>query len=336
MADNITLLNTIWENASTDYQERIPEATRTNITEVGNAILSYEAATNEWLDALVNRISLVLVSSKMATNRLAPFKKGMLEYGSDVEEIFVEMAQASVFDDVKAETDVYKTVQPDVKSMFHRTNREDKYKTTIKEAHIKRAFLSSDGLGKLVAAIVNSMYSGDAHDEYIAMKELIATYFQETAVGKDKHKFIELPKVSDQTTAQDLMRAIKQTSTDFTFMSKDFNPKGVMTKAEKNEQVLLIHKNVDTMISTDLLAWAFNDNNFDPNVQKIVVDDFGSLGDTQAVLMDKNFFMVWDKLYKTTSKYNEEGLYWNYWLHHHQLLSTSHFHNAVRFSMPSV
>jgi hypothetical protein len=87
-------------------------------------------------------------------------------------------------------------------------------------------------------------------------------------------------------------------------------------------------------VSTDLLAWAFNSNNFDPNIQKIVIDDFGSMGDTQAVLVDKNFFMVWDKLYKTTNQYNAEGMYWNYWLHHHQLLSTSQFHNAVAFKIP--
>jgi hypothetical protein len=333
MADNITLLNTVWENASTDYQTRVPQATRDNITSVGNAILEYSSATNEFLNALVNRISLVMISSKMAKNKLAVFKQGMLEYGADVEEIFVAMANAQPFNVTTAEAEVYKRQKPDVKAMFHRVNREDFYKTTIEEAQIKRAFLSNDGLGKLVSSIVNSLYSGDAHDEYVLMKELIAQYFSNAQVGEATHKFIEVPKVVDQTTAQQFMTAVKQTSTDFTFMTNEFNPQGVMTKSEKDEQVLLIHKNVDTKVSTDLLAWAFNDNNFDANVQKIIVDDFGSLPNTQAVLCDKNFFMVWDKLYKTTSKYNEQGLYWNYWLHHHQLLSTSQYQNAVRFQI---
>lgn len=333
MADNISVLNTVWENASTDYQTRIPLATRTNITDVGNAILNYAAAKNEFLDALVNRISLVLVSSKMATNKLSMFKKGMLEYGSDVEEIFVKMAQATPFDVATAEAEVFKRSKPEVLAMFHRVNREDKYKVTIEDAQIKRAFLNSDGLGKLVAAIVNSLYSADSHDEYILMKQLVADYFENTAVGEATHKYIEIPKVVDQNTAHEFMRAVKQTSTDMTFMSSDFNPQGVLTKSEKSEQVLLVHKNVDTLISTDLLAWAFNDNNFDPNIQKVIVDDFGSLGNTQAVLVDKNFFMVWDKLYQTSNLYNPEGLYHNYWLHHHQLLSTSQFQNAVRFSI---
>jgi hypothetical protein len=327
VADNITLLNTVWENASTDYQDRVPQATRDNIATVGNAILNYSATTNEFLNALVNRIALVLISSKMANNKLAMFKQGMMEFGSDVEEIFVKMAAAQQFNVPTAEAEVFKRKKPEVLAMFHRVNREDFYKTTIEEGQIKRAFLSSDGLGKLVSAIVNSLYSGDAYDEYILMKQLVADYFTDVPTSK----FIEVPKVTDQASAQEFMRKVKQTSTDFTFMSTDFNPQGVMTKSEKSEQVLLIHKNVDTNISTDLLAWAFNSNNFDASIQKVVVDDFGTLANTQAVLVDKNFFMVWDKLYQTTSQYNAEGLYWNYWLHHHQLLSTSQFQNAVQF-----
>lgn len=329
MANNLTLLNTIWENASTGYQDRVPLATQQNIALVGNAITSYEANTNEFLSALVNRISLVMISSKMATNKLAIFKNGMLEYGADIEEIFVKMAQAQPFNVKDSEDTVFKRTKPEVLAMFHRVNREDEYPITIEEAQIKRAFLSSDGLGKLVAAIVNSMYSADAYDEYILMKELVANYF--TTV--EDAKYIEVPKVVDQATAQAFMKAVKQTSTDFTFMSEDFNPSGVLTKSEKNEQVLLIHKNVDTNISTDLLAWAFHGDNFDANIQKVVIDDFGSLPDTQAILVDKKFFMVWDKLYKTTSQYNAKGMYWNYWLHHHQLLSTSQFQNAVRFKI---
>lgn len=330
MADNITLLNTIWENASSDYQNRIPQATRDNIAQVGNAILDYQAQTNEFLNALVNRISLVMISSKMAKNRLAMFKKGMLEYGADIEEIFVKMAEEKTFNVTASETDVYKRVKPEVLAMFHRVNREGMFKTTIEEAQIKRAFLSSDGLGKLVSAIVNSLYSADYHNEYIYMKNLIADYWTKV----EHAKVIEVPKVVDQQTAQDFMSVVKQTSTDFTFMSDEYNPAGVMTYAEKSEQVLLIHKNVDTKVSTDLLAWAFHGDNFDPNIQKVVIDDFGTMGNTQAVLVDKDFFVVWDKLYKTTNKYNEEGLYWNYWLHHHQLLSTSQYRNAVAFKLP--
>ena len=41
--------------------------------------------------------------------------------------------------------------------------------------------------------------------------------------------------------------------------------------------------------------------------KKSVLDDFGTMPNTQAVLVDKNFFMVWDKLYQTTNQYNAQG-----------------------------
>ena len=327
MADNITVLNTIWENGSEEYQARVPVATKQNITDVGNAILTYGSTKNEFLDALVNRISLVMVSSKMAQNKLAIFKKGMIEFGSDIEEIFVGMAEAKPFDVTTAENEVFKREKPDVSSIFHRVNREDFYKVTIEEAQIKRAFLNNDGLGKLTASIMQSLYSADNYDEYVLMKELVSSY-------DPQFKSVEVGKVQDQTTAQDFFRAVKQVSTDMTFMSDNFNAQGKMTYSEKNDQVLLLHKNVETYLNTDLLAWVFNTKNMDFDTQIVVLDDFGSLGNTQAALVDKDWFVVYDKLFQTTNQYNAQGLYWNYWLHHHQLLSTSQYQNAVKFTIP--
>ncbi|MCU7526200.1 MAG: hypothetical protein HF308_17125 [Ignavibacteria bacterium] len=330
MASNLTLLNTIWDNGSTHYQDRVPQATRDNITAVGNAILQYESTKNEFLDALVNRISLVLVSSKMAKNKLSQFKGGMIEYGSDIEEIYTAMAQAQVFDVAKAESEVFKRKKPDVKSIFHRVNRQDVYKTTIEEGQIKRAFLSNDGLGKLVASIVNSLYSGDVYDEYILTKELVAKYYQDDENGKTA--VIDVAKVTDQESAMNFFRTIKQASKDMTYMNTAFNPMGVQQFTEQSDQVLLLHKNVATHLDTDVLAWVFNEGKMDYAGKVIEVDDFGSLGNTQGVLVDKNWFRIFDKLYETRNLYNPEGLYWNYWLHHHQLLSYSLFHQAVRFT----
>jgi hypothetical protein len=127
---------------------------------------------------------------------------------------------------------------------------------------------------------------------------------------------------------------VKQTSLDMTFMSTDFNAKNVLQRSESNEQVLLLHKNVNTFLDTEVLAWVFNRENIDFNTQVVILDDFGTLANTQAVLCDRNWFMVYDKLYNTTSQYNAKGMYWNYFLNHHQTLSTSQFHNAVRFAIP--
>ena len=51
-----------------------------------------------------------------------------------------------------------------------------------------------------------------------------------------------------------------------------------------------------------------------------------------AVLIDEQWFMIFDNMYKMTEKYNGEGLYWNYWYHVWKTFSASPFCNAVLFT----
>ena len=59
MADMITLLNTIRDNASADYQARIPEATRTNMESIRYAMIDDPEniqVANEFVGMLLNKI----------------------------------------------------------------------------------------------------------------------------------------------------------------------------------------------------------------------------------------------------------------------------------------
>ena len=56
--DAIEILNTIRDNASQAYQDRVPEATRSNLEEVGEAITDLNNAVvyNEFVNTLANMI----------------------------------------------------------------------------------------------------------------------------------------------------------------------------------------------------------------------------------------------------------------------------------------
>lgn len=167
---SVDVLNTIRANASSTYQERIPEATKNNISKVGSAILNYEPARNEFLNALMNRIGYVIVTNKLAKNPLRMFKKGMLDFGDTVEEIFVDIAKAQHYDPKVAETEVFKRVKPNVGALFHKMNRQDFYKVTISNDQLQTAFLSNNGITDLIARITDSLYSGDNYDEFYSQK----------------------------------------------------------------------------------------------------------------------------------------------------------------------
>ena len=179
------ILNAIRNDASTEYQERIPEATRNNIADIGNALLNYNAGLNEFLGALVNRIGLVAIKNRLYSNPLKEFKKGMLNYGDTIEEIFVEIAKAKHYD-VEPNTnnlgDVFEVTKPKVLSRFHKVNRQDFYPVTINQDILRRAFLSEQNLDDFISKIFDSLYSADEYDEFLLMKNLIGD-------ARSKNKF---------------------------------------------------------------------------------------------------------------------------------------------------
>ena len=96
-ANSVGILNAIRDNASAEYYQAVPQAKATteSIRAVGEQILAFQPRMNEFVSALVNRIARVVVTSKLYSNPLAFAKKGLLEYGETIEEIFVDIAKSN-------------------------------------------------------------------------------------------------------------------------------------------------------------------------------------------------------------------------------------------------
>ena len=116
MATALDLINAIRTTASTEYQTRIPEATRTNIADVGNAITSFEGDKEVFLNTLVGKIITTIVNDKMYTNKLARFNKGNLEFGSTIEEVYTEIISSHAYN--KDAVDVFAKNKPTVKALY--------------------------------------------------------------------------------------------------------------------------------------------------------------------------------------------------------------------------
>lgn len=339
MANMQAILDTIRANASTEYQERVPAATQANITEVGAPILTYQSTQNEFLNALVNRIALTIIRNKTLKNPLAVLKKGTIPLGSDIQEIFTNMAKDNGFDGSGSKL-LTKTT-PDTKVLYQRMNRQGQYAVTISKQQLQTAFTSYSELEKMLSGIVTSMYSGDNYDEFILMKNLFAD-----AITSDKIVKADISAVVDEATAKQLVKGIKKISKGFTFPSSNFNtyfankPESdtstnpVVTWTPTEDQILLIRADIMTDIDVDVLAAAFNMDKVQFMAQSLEVDSFGSAETCVAVLCDRSFVQVYDNLFETTEFYNAQGLYWNYWLNHWQTIGYSLFANAVAFLEP--
>lgn len=332
MGYSISILNNIRVNASEEYQARIPEATQQNIASVGNALQTYTMLYNEFCNALVNKIGKTILETKLFENKLAKFKSGSILTQQDVEEIFIEMSKAEGEYNPAGPNPLGRRNPPDVKVMYHRMNRQDYYAISIGDIDFIRVFRSEATLDSFISSLINSVYSGANYDEWLAMKNLIATY--------DGYFDYQVPVIAGDNageSAKDFVKTLRKAVNDLTVApSTKYNAAGVNTWSSKGNLVLFVHKDVVAEVDVEVLAKAFNMGKTDIEVNIQVLDDFGSMTDTYAILMDKDWFKVWDTLSHMEPQRNAQGLFTNYFYHVHQILSASRFKNAVRFTTKEV
>lgn len=336
MADMITILNTILDNASALYQERVPQATKTNITEVGASIMEYQATENEFLNALVNKVAMQVVHNKRFKNPLSVLKKGNFPMGKNIEEIYTNPATGTIYDPSGA--DLLSRVTPDVKTIYHSMNRKGKYKVTVTKAQLMQAFTSYANLEKLLQTIVNSLYSGDNLEEFMLMKELFASAI---TGGKLKQVNTGLTSIDGADAAKKFVKAIKTVGQDMAFPSSNYNTyydinkdkdaKPVITWTPQENQVLLLRNDISVDIDMELLANAFNVSYAELKQRTLIVDGFGSAKNCGAVLCDNAYVQVYDNLTQMENFHNGEGLYDSWIWHHWQTYSVSLFANGVAF-----
>lgn len=357
---SVDILNVIRNNATQNYRDYVPLATKDadSIREIGTVIMDYPNLQNEFLSSLVNRIGRVIVTSKMYSNPWEMFKKGMLEFGESIEEIFVNIAKPFEYDPGVAESEVFKRVIPDVRSSFHVMNYKKFYKSTIQENDLRQAFLSWDGITDLISRIVDQMYTGANYDEFQTMKYMLAQ-----KILKGQLYPVTIPEVTS-SNMKSIVSQIKGISNKFEFMSESYNIAAVKNFSKKDDQFIIVNAQFDATMDVEVLASAFNMSKADFLGHRVLIDGFGDLDTARlhylfendpnynevsstemealnkipAVLVDREWWMVFDNMEQFTEQYNGQGLYWNYFYHVWKTFSSSPFANNAMFipAVPSV
>ena len=338
--DAIEVLNTIRENASQQYQDRVPEATRNNIDEVGEAITDLNNAVvyNEFISTLANMLYAPMLIKKSWTNPLGKFKKGKKTFGDTVEEVYNNFIKAQTFDQTGAGLLTRKL--PDTKVVFHRMNRQDSYVLTDSPEALAKAFKSYEGLAEYLENLFTTIRNSAELDEYVLMRELfeeaynnnamvVVSVADPTASKANADAFIKTVK----TVSGDMVFANSNNNAYLTAQSEDNKP--IVTFSKLDEQIFIIDNPTNVSVAVDSLAYAFNKSVLEWNqTQKEVIDAFPVDG-MVAALVDRNFFQVYDDLFTFREFENGLGLYRNHILHVWQTLGYSILCNAVAFVVGS-
>ena len=349
-ASTIDILNVIRQNASYDYQQNVPEVTTVNdIPKVGEIIYGTAAFANQFINALVNRIAIVRVQSATFNNPYSILKKGYIEYGETVEDIFVSIAKAVDFNVEKAAKREFQRTIPDVRSAFHVMNWRVMYQVTIQDEDLRQAFLSIEGVQNLITKIVGTIYTAAEYDEFLLFKYLL--------IKAISHGKMFPTSIGAGTELSEAAVQFRGTSNLLPFMSNEYNEAGVKTNTPKDRQVIFMDAMFNAQFDVNVLASAFNmgkadfmgrlfliDNwtDFDnerfdviransDGIEEVTSSELALLANVKAVILDDNWFQVYDNNNKFTENYVASGLYWNYFYHTWKTVSNSPFANAVVF-----
>ena len=348
-ASTIDILNVIRDNASLAYQNSVPEVTQaTDIPRVGEVLYGTPAFANEFINALINRIAIVRVKSATFNNPYERLKKGFLDYGETVEEIFVGITKAFEFSQEKAESRELKQYKPNVKSAFHAMNWKVLYPVSVSMEQLKTAFLNEQGVTDLIAKIVDAIYTAANYDEFLLFKYLIIK-----SVTSGKLKPIGVNGASMNNYAV----AFRGKSNLLPFMSQEYNEAGVLNTTPKDRQVIFMDAQFNAEFDVNVLSAAFHMEKADFMGSLFLVDSFATfdndrfdiirensdgleevtaaelalMGNVKALLMDEDWFQVYDNLAQFTEKFIASGLRWNYFYHTWKTISVSPFANAIVF-----
>jgi hypothetical protein len=336
--DLVTVLNTIHANASATYQNRIPEATRTNLEDIRYAMIDDDnvMVANEFMGTLLNKLVKSVVHTKRFQNPLKSLKKGKKPLGDTVEEIYNNFIKGQQYSATAGATELMQRSLPDTKTLYHRMNLQMKYPITVSREILSKAFASWDALEKYINDVIAQLYNSAELDEFVNMKQL----FKSAMDAKAMKVITVADPLLGEAEGKEFIKAVKTVSNLMQFPNSDFNAyltaqntdeKPIVTFSRKNEQVLIISAAADTSVSVDVLASTFNMSVADFNdTRKIVIDAFPS-ATVRAALVDEAFFQIYDDLFLIKSFDNGVSVYENYWLHVWQTMAYSILVNAVVF-----
>lgn len=322
------IINAIRMDTSTgiNFKDRIPTCSQETLANIGTIFDTDSDLANAFLNALVNRIGLVIINQKRYTNNLKAVKQGKLDYGETIEEIAYGLVKGACDYDVETGVDdVFKISKPEVASALHKVNFQQKYKTSFTHFELRKAFTSASSLGDFLEGIITSVYNSYEVDEQLAYKNLVVQM-------ANKNFFFAVPIAlpDDEATGKIFVKKVKQYANAMQFMNTKYNSYGLPQFTKKEDLVIILRADIDAAIEVDVLAAAFQAYavDFVGSGRKIMVDDFGD-PNIYAVVCDRRAFQIYDYDLAMDKIYNPSNRVWNYFLHVWEVISASPFMQGI-------
>ena len=311
MQNNTTVMANAFLEASTDFQQRVPDPSQHSVAQVAEFLFKpmNKKYLNEFMDIFVNRIAGELIRQRTFTNPLKRKREDIL-YGTTIQEIELDFVKAHAFKDdwghrINDLTNLLKVYRPDGQVAYHSVNRYDQYPISINRMELRGAFTGEYGLNELAAKIMRVPYNSAEYDEYGYYKQIIAEH--EYRHGFYKHQ-AAMPV--DETTGKAFLRALREYADLFTIPTRLYNAKdaNVSVWVEEDEiprMVLYIEAKAKASLDVDTLSSVFNLDKAEVKYRIQFIDSIPIPG-AYALLTTDDFFVCADYDISNDSFFNPQ------------------------------
>lgn len=278
------ILNQLRQTATSAYQDTVPLTTATQIKDVGEAVLAApQAIRNEFMSNLFNKIGLTLVDYPVVNNHLSFLKKGQLEYGQTIEDIYVGLATAEPYITGMSDgeyPDPFKIHKVPHRSAFYHTILSRQYPLTRHVSDLRKAFHGASSMETFIGGMMNAITSRENLDDYRMTVALMARQIEEASKStthKGRVRLVTLfnatVETADQVTADNAFNSqkflsffsnqLKKWAKRMNYLREDLNIAGVPNILPKSQQRIMMPGDILVDFETQLLAWAYHNGNLD-------------------------------------------------------------------------
>ena len=338
MQDNTTVLANAFLEASTDFQQRVPNPSQHSLAKVSEFLFKpmNKKYLNEFMDIFVNRIAGELIRQKTFINPLKRKREDIL-YGTTIQEIELDFIKAHAYRDdwghrIDDITNLLKVYRPDGQVAYHSVDRYDQYPISINRMELRGAFTGEYGLNRLAAKIMQVPYNSAEYDEYGYYKQLIAEH--EYRHGFYKHQVSAFP--STEATGKEFLRALREYAYNFTVPNRLYNANDATVPVWVNadeipSMVLYIESKALATLDVDTLSGIFHLEKAEAPYRIQFIDSIPIPG-AFALLTTDDFFVCADYDISNDSFYNPQTRTETYYYTVIGMYSTSPFVPAVLFT----
>ena len=330
----VKTFNFIRNNSTEAFVQTVPAATDDNIQTIANILFNdaYQPMLNEFVTNLINRIALTIVRNKSYSNPLSIFKKGSIQLGTDIQDIFTNPAIAEKYEfSNTAMAKLLTITDPDTHVAYYRRNRQDLYTKTISREGLQGAFVSWEKFEDFITSITTSLYSGNYIDEFEYTKDLVNGAYVNNKVIVEK-----VTNPTDETSSKAFLKKVRALYKKLSFPSTKYNAYSkfsganglIKTWTDPDRVVLIIKADAMAEVDVDALASAFNLDKANFLGRVIEVDEFDS-PEIIGVICDESWLQIYDNIFRFDEFYTARVMAWNEYLHAWGTYAICPFANAV-------